>query len=188
MGRRSRADLTRRCGTTSAHVKRRTFLLRSALGLSALALGSVFWTTRWRYIVVHHSADSYGDIDFLQRVHRERQAGDPIDAVPYHFLIGNGNGLGIGEVASDWRQSWGLRGGHVSGRNSVHNFLGVGICLIGNFKRETVPPRNFRGCHFRTRRPAQHPAKIASRQSKGLAVRMIQAARQGRRSRVRIAR
>jgi hypothetical protein len=64
---------------------------------------------------------------------------DPIDAIAYHYIIGNGNGLGMGEIASDWRQSYNLWGAHVSISNLDHNFRGIGICLIGNFENGEVP-------------------------------------------------
>jgi N-acetyl-anhydromuramyl-L-alanine amidase AmpD len=124
-------------------MKRRTFLLSASSFLAAGGIGALFWKRRWKYIVVHHSAGAYGDIRFLQQVHRERQAGDPIDAIPYHYVIGNGNGLKAGEVASDWRQEWGLWGSHVSIRNPDHNFRGIGICLIGNYEKREVPPEQY---------------------------------------------
>lgn len=113
----------------------------TALGLGAL--GGACWTRRWRYIVVHHSAGAYGDIELLQRVHRERQPGDPIDAIPYHYVIGNGRGLGVGEVASDWRRSLHLWGAHVSARNRARNFFGIGVCVIGNLEEHEMPARQF---------------------------------------------
>jgi N-acetyl-anhydromuramyl-L-alanine amidase AmpD len=85
------------------------------------------------------SGKGYGNIDFLQKVHRQRQARDPIDAIAYHYIIVNGNGLGMGEIASDWRQSYNLWGAHVSISNLDHNFRGIGICLIGNFENGEVP-------------------------------------------------
>jgi len=110
-------------------MKRRTFL--AAGGLLCVGLGSsvIYWPNRWKYIVVHHSGGSYGDIEFLQRVHRERQPNDPIDAIPYHFVIGNGNGLEMGEIASDWRQEKNIWGSHVSAKNRDKNYRGLGICL-----------------------------------------------------------
>ncbi len=133
-------------------MKRWRFIIAVLLVLTAVGLGGAFWKNRWRYIVIHHSAGSYGDIEFLQRVHRERQPGDPIDAIPYHYVVGNGNGLGVGEIASDWRQSWGLWGAHVSGRNRARNFFGIGICLIGNFENETVSDAQFQALVALTRR------------------------------------
>ncbi len=121
-------------------MKRRGLLLApvAVLGIGA---GGAWWTRRWRYIVVHHSAGTYGDIAMLQRVHRERQPGDPIDAIPYHYVIGNGRGLGVGEVASDWRRSLHIWGAHVSARNRARNLFGIGVCVIGNLEEHEMPAR-----------------------------------------------
>ena len=124
-------------------MNRRSLLVAASLTVASVGLGGFYWGRRWKYIVIHHSASSFGDIPFLQRVHRERQANDPIDAIPYHYVIGNGNGMPMGHVASDWRQSYGLWGAHVSGNNSDRNFRGIGICLIGNFEREKIPPLQY---------------------------------------------
>jgi len=125
-------------------MKRRDFLLSVIPFLAAGGLGGVYWGRRWKYIVVHHSAGSFGNIEFLQKVHRERQPQDPITAIPYHYIIGNGNGLKLGEIASDWRLSWNLWGSHVSANNIDHNFRGIGICLIGNFENVKVPTEQYR--------------------------------------------
>jgi N-acetyl-anhydromuramyl-L-alanine amidase AmpD len=124
-------------------MKRRSFLITSAIALSTLGLGASYWKNRWNYIVIHHSAGAYGDIKFLNRVHRQRQANDPIDAIPYHYIIGNGNGLGMGEIDSDWRQSYDIWGAHVSANNRDKNFRGIGICLIGNYETGKIPPRQY---------------------------------------------
>lgn len=125
-------------------LKRRK-LLKWGLGLVGTALiGGIYWPNRWKYIVIHHSAGNYGNIEFLQNVHRQRQSKDPIDAIPYHYVIGNGNGLKMGEVVSDWRKENNLWGAHVSGRNSDRNFRGLGICLIGNFEQHPVPEAQYR--------------------------------------------
>lgn len=119
-------------------MNRRHFLISASALVGAAGLGVLGWQQRWEYIVVHHSAGSYADIAFLQQVHRERQAHDPVDAIPYHYVIGNGNGLGEGEVASDWRQEYGIWGAHVSARNLDHNFRGLGVCAIGNFDQHPM--------------------------------------------------
>jgi len=125
-------------------MKRRRFLITSgALVAGGAALGTLYWPSRWRYIVIHHSAGDFATIEFLQEVHRVRQSGDPVDAIPYHYVIGNGNGLGMGEVASDWRGELDVWGAHVSGNNSAKNFLGLGICLVGNFEEGEVPEAQF---------------------------------------------
>lgn len=120
-------------------MNRRRFLITTGALAGVVGAGAIYWPRRWSYIVIHHSAGNYGTIEFLQQVHRNRQGGDPIDAIPYHYVIGNGNGLGMGEVASDWRQEMDIWGTHVSANNIARNFLGLGICLVGNFE-ETEPP------------------------------------------------
>ena len=124
-------------------MKRRNFIISSSIFLSALAAGVLYWPNRWKYIVVHHSAGDYGNIEFLQKVHRERQKYDPINAIPYHYIIGNGNGLGLGEIASDWRWENNIWGAHVSANNMDRNFRGIGICLIGNFEKYEVPKEQY---------------------------------------------
>ncbi|CAA6821313.1 MAG: Unknown protein [uncultured Sulfurovum sp.] len=104
---------------------------------------SYWWTNRWKYIVIHHSAGGYGNIEFLQQVHRERQAKDLVDAIPYHYIIGNGNGLGVGVVKSDFRQGWNLWGMHVSKNNIDRNFRWLGICLIGNFETKHISNKQY---------------------------------------------
>ena len=122
-----------------SRMKRRRFLMSTVALALAAGAGALAWPRRWKYIVIHHSGGNYGTIDFLQEVHRQRQGGDPIDAIPYHYVIGNGNGLAMGEVASDWRQEFDIWGAHVSGNNSARNAFGIGICLIGNFEESAVP-------------------------------------------------
>lgn len=116
---------------------------RSVLALlgsgGVLLAAALYWSKRWRYITIHHSGGNYGDVELLRRVHRERQPRDRIDEIPYHFLIGNGNGLGLGEVVETGRWRNGLWGAHVSGRNMDRNMRGIGICLIGDFEKTQVP-------------------------------------------------
>lgn len=124
-------------------MNRRSFFLASGALVATTALGAMYWPNRWRYIVIHHSAGSYATIEFLQQVHRQRQSGDPIDAIPYHYVIGNGNGLGMGEIAGDWRQDFDIWGTHISGNNIARNFFGIGICVVGNFEESEVPAKQF---------------------------------------------
>jgi hypothetical protein len=124
-------------------MNRRRFLLASGGIAGALGAGAIYWPRRWKYIVIHHSAGNFGTIEFLQEVHRDRQGGDPIDAIPYHYVIGNGNGLGMGEIASDWRRDMNIWGTHVSANNMARNFLGLGICLVGNFEETDLPEQQF---------------------------------------------
>jgi len=116
---------------------------RYLIPLILMVLG-YWWTHRWNYIVIHHSAGEYGNIEFLQKVHRERQGRDPLDAIPYHYIIGNEKGLGVGVVKSDWRRYWHIWGMHVSRHNVDRNFRGLGICLIGNFENHGISEKQYR--------------------------------------------
>lgn len=123
---------------------RRRFLFLSSLGiLGVLGLAAVFTVKRWRYIVIHHSAGQFGNVAFLDEVHRQRQPYDPIDSMAYHFVIGNGHGLALGEVAHGIRWQKGLWGAHVSARNHRYNIRGIGICLIGNYHEHPLPEEQY---------------------------------------------
>lgn len=114
-------------------MKRRHFIMA---GLSGLALAGLpfYWVSRWNGITIHHSAGGFGNLEHLRQVHRDRQPNDPINEIPYHFLVGNGNGLGLGEVVASERWRLKLWGAHLSGKNLDGNFRSIGICLIGNFE------------------------------------------------------
>jgi len=123
-------------------------LNRRRVILGGLALtaagGSAAAMTRWNGIVVHHSAGNYGTLDLLRRVHRQRQARDPIDMIPYHFVIGNGNGIPMGQVEPTRRWTYKLWGAHLSSRNTARNVMSIGVCLIGNFENGPPPQGQFR--------------------------------------------
>lgn len=130
--------------TSPPKLSRRRFLLLSSLGVAGvMGLGALFPIQRWRYIVIHHSAGQFGDLRFLNEVHRQRQPHDPIDSMAYHVVIGNGNGLALGEVKYGLRWQKGLWGAHVSTRNHRYNFFGIGICLIGNYHEHSMPERQY---------------------------------------------
>jgi LysM repeat protein len=88
----------------------------------------------WKYIVVHHSATSSGNafrFDYFHRKVRHMERG-----MAYHFLIGNGRGLGDGAIQPGSRWLLQQPGGHV--RSEQMNEVAIGICLVGNFDKS--PP------------------------------------------------
>lgn len=110
-------------------MKKRWIIIISILIL--ITISFIYWPNRWNYIVIHHSAGSYGNIKHLQDIHERRQSREPIHAISYHYIIGNGNGMEDGKVESDLRKKHNLWGVHVSGNNWDRNLRGLGICLIG---------------------------------------------------------
>jgi len=89
---------------------------------------------RWQAIVVHHAAVDEGTVKALDRYHREQRHME--NGLAYHFLIGNGNGMGDGEIAVGNRWKKQLDGGHL--HSEAQNKMALGICLIGDFNKH--PP------------------------------------------------
>ncbi|MFQ5412859.1 MAG: peptidoglycan recognition family protein [Phycisphaerae bacterium] len=91
---------------------------------------------RWRAIVVHHSATSSGGAGVFDKYHRQKGW----DELGYHFVIGNGHGTSDGfiEVGSRWRKQ--KRGAHCKTAGNYYNDHGIGICLVGDFTRQTPTP------------------------------------------------
>jgi hypothetical protein len=84
---------------------------------------------KWRWIVIHHSATPTGSVAAFDRMHRQKGW----DECGYHFVVGNGNGSGDGqvEVGPRWpKQKWGA---HAKTADNKYNEFGIGICLVGNF-------------------------------------------------------
>ena len=90
----------------------------------------------WRYIVVHHSASTAGNYDEIDREHRKLLG---YDGCGYHFVIGNGNGSGDGQI--EVAQRWNAQKQGVHCRNARSNDVdeyGIGICLVGDLDQQ--PP------------------------------------------------
>ena len=87
---------------------------------------------RWTGIVIHHSGEPAGDLDSINRLHLSLG----LKGLGYHFLIGNGNGLGDGVIHMGYRWNSQLPGAHVAGPSGqLHNQQSIGICMIGNGNR-----------------------------------------------------
>jgi LysM repeat protein len=84
---------------------------------------------RWKYIVIHHSGTPSGSARGMDRYHREERHME--NGLAYHFVIGNGSGMGDGEVFVGRRWTEQLAGGHVASESQ--NKVALGICLVGNF-------------------------------------------------------
>ncbi|HZW33680.1 MAG TPA: N-acetylmuramoyl-L-alanine amidase, partial [Isosphaeraceae bacterium] len=93
----------------------------------------------WRYIVLHHSAAASGNLDQIDNEHRKILG---YDGCGYHFIIGNGQGSGDGqiEVAQRWNNQ--KQGVHCrNARSHDVDEYGIGICLVGDLDRQPPTPR-----------------------------------------------
>ncbi|MGO8900837.1 MAG: peptidoglycan recognition family protein [Isosphaeraceae bacterium] len=93
----------------------------------------------WKYIVLHHSANSTGNYDQIDHEHRKVLG---YDGCGYHFVIGNGTGSEDGqiEVAQRWVNQ--KHGVHCrNAKNAEVDEYGIGICFVGDLDKEPPTPR-----------------------------------------------
>jgi len=84
---------------------------------------------RWQYIVIHHSGVDAGTVKAMDHYHRDVRHME--NGLAYDFVIGNGSGMGDGEIAVGRRWTLQLDGGHLA--SEAQNKVAIGICLVGNF-------------------------------------------------------
>lgn len=87
---------------------------------------------RWKYIIIHNSGTRQGNarvFDVYHRRVRKMQNG-----MAYHFVIGNGNSSGDGEIEIGSRWTRQINGGHVA--SDYLNDISIGICLVGDLNRD----------------------------------------------------
>ena len=53
------------------------------------------------------------------------------NGLAYHFVIGNGRNMALGQIDIGNRWRWQLDGGHLA--SDILNAKSIGICLVGNF-------------------------------------------------------
>ncbi len=118
----------------------------------------------WRYIVLHHSASASGNYDQIDQEHRKILG---YDGCGYHFVIGNGNGSGDGQI--EVAQRWNNQKQGVHCRNArTHDVdeYGIGICLIGDLDKQPPTPRQIAATHALVDYLSQHyrvqPAHIST--------------------------
>lgn len=92
---------------------------------------------RWRYIVIHHSADNRSTPDGMRAWHLKKGW----EGLGYHFVVGNGVGYPDGKVFVGERWTAQKHGAHARSPDYPDNRWnehGIGICLVGNF--QNTPP------------------------------------------------
>lgn len=93
---------------------------------------------RWTSIVIHHSGEPAGDPETMHRLHLSWG----YQAMGFHFLIGNGNGMGNGVVHVGERWIEQEPGWHAIGPDAdYYNEHAIAICLIGNGDRRRFTER-----------------------------------------------
>lgn len=113
----------------------------SAFGMPSLSIDP--WKPNvppraWTWIVIHHTASAHGNVESIHAAHLKRKDrnGNAWMGIGYHFVIGNGNGMGDGEIEPTFRWREQLHGAHAG--QDEYNQRGIGIVLVGNF--EEAPP------------------------------------------------
>ncbi len=89
---------------------------------------------KWKYIIIHHSATGEDNALSLFKMHLRRGFDNGLG---YDFLIANGTcGKKDGQIEVSPRWLKQMDGAHCKAANM--NSRGIGICLVGNFSRESV--------------------------------------------------
>lgn len=88
--------------------------------------------SRWKGIVIHHSASPMGSAQTLTDQANARG----FKGLGYHFVISNGQGATDGQIFVGYRWQDQLPGVHVTGTKAEqYNRQTIGICLIGDGER-----------------------------------------------------
>ena len=92
---------------------------------------------QWNSIVIHHTATTRGNVESIHEAHLKRKdgRGNHWLGIGYHFVIGNGNGMGDGAIEPTFRWRQQLHGAHAG--DNEHNQHGIGIALVGNFEKHS---------------------------------------------------
>jgi len=128
----------------TSHERRGTFADRSSSGLAGDAIHpreADVDRERWKAVVVHHSGSPAGDVESIERQHLSYGYA----SLGYHFVIGNGHGLGDGSVYVGTRWNRQQAGAHAAGaRSAWMNEHAIAICLVGNGDRRPFTERQLR--------------------------------------------
>ncbi|MEY2603171.1 MAG: hypothetical protein QOH31_945 [Verrucomicrobiota bacterium] len=116
---------------------------------------------RWKYIVVHNSGTRQGNARIFDYYHRHVRKMP--NGLAYHFVIGNGTSTGNGQVEIGNRWVKQMAGGHV--HSDYLNYIGIGICLVGDFNRDLPTHAQFEALDELIRYLRQRVGKVDGRYS-----------------------
>jgi hypothetical protein len=114
---------------------------------------------RWRYIVVHNSGTRQGNAKAFDYYHLHVRKMP--NGLAYHFVIGNGTSTGDGEIEIGNRWKRQINGGHV--HSDYLNNIALGICLVGDFNRDSPTKNQLEACDELIRYLRQRVGKIESK-------------------------
>lgn len=100
-------------------------------------------SSKWKYVVIHHSATDTGSAKGMDIFHQKERHME--NGLAYHFVIGNGRGMGDGEIAIGRRWTEQLDGGHL--HSEYLNSKALGVCLVGNFEESKPTEKQMANLH-----------------------------------------
>ncbi|MBD3379678.1 MAG: LysM peptidoglycan-binding domain-containing protein [Candidatus Omnitrophica bacterium] len=104
---------------------------------------SLYPSSKWKYIVIHHSATDFGSSAAFNKAHLKKGW----KGVGYHFIIDNGTcGKDDGQIETTHRWINQMNGAHC--KAGGRNYDGIGICLVGNFSDNPVSRKQMRSLVF----------------------------------------
>ena len=107
----------------------------------------LYATSKWKYIVIHHSATDEGNALGFNTAHHQRGFDRGLG---YHFVIDNGTrGKKDGQIEISPRWIKQQDGAHCKASNM--NKKAIGICLVGNFSEDTVSSKQMDSLVFLVR-------------------------------------
>ena len=105
---------------------------------------ALYPNSRWKYIVIHHTATDIGNACLINRSHHHRGFWYGLG---YHFLIDNGTlGKGDGQIEASPRWIKQQIGAHCSADGM--NEKGIGIALVGNFDVDLPTPEQLKSLAY----------------------------------------
>jgi N-acetylmuramoyl-L-alanine amidase len=107
----------------------------------------LYANTRWKYLVVHHTATEIGKATIIHNSHHDRGFWKGLG---YDFLIDNGTlGKGDGQIEVSPRWIKQQAGAHCQAGGM--NEQGIGIALVGNFNAEQPTPAQMESLVYLTK-------------------------------------
>jgi LysM repeat protein len=105
---------------------------------------SLYPSTQWKYIIVHHTATDMGKALQVDRAHHDRGFWNGIG---YHFIIDNGTlGKGDGQIEVSPRWIKQQVGAHCKAGGM--NDKGIGVALVGNFNEDQPTPNQIQSLTY----------------------------------------